>query len=118
MTVVLVAAGGAIGVVARYALGTTVSPDASPWMTVAINVAGSFLLGLLTSLGGGLPPAVRTALAIGVLGGFTTFSTFSLDMLRQIEAGEGGTALLLALASVGLGLAAAACGLYAGRALA
>ncbi len=73
---ILVAAGGVIGVVTRYALGTTVPAAALPWMTVAINVTGSFLLGLLMTLGGALAPAVRLGLAVGVLGGFTTFSTY------------------------------------------
>ncbi len=70
------------------------------------------------TLGGALPPAVRLGLAVGVLGGFTTFSTFSLDVLRQIEAGEGGIALLYVFASVGLGVGAAAVGYYTGQALA
>jgi fluoride exporter len=116
MTALLVAAGGAVGVLARYALGTTVAYETLPWVTVAINVGGSFLLGLLMSAGEGLPPAVRSALAIGVLGGFTTFSTFSVDVLRQLEAGQGGKALLYVAGSVGLGLGAAALGLLAGRA--
>jgi CrcB protein len=118
VTVLLVAAGGAIGVAARYALGTTVSQDTLPWMTVAINVAGSLLLGLLTSLGEGLPPAIRSALAVGVLGGFTTFSAFSVDALRQLEAGQSGRALVYVLASVVLGIGAAALGYIAGRAIA
>ena len=118
MTALLVADGGAVGVLARYALGTTVSAEALPWVTVAINVAGSFLLGLLTSAGGELPSAARLSLGVGVLGGFTTFSTFSLDVLRQLEAGEGGMALLYVLASVALGVVAAAVGYYAGRVLA
>ena len=100
------AAGGVVGVTARYALGTTVSHETLPWVTVAINVGGSFLLGLLTTLGNGRPSEVRVALAVGVLGGFTTFSTFSVDALKQIEAGEGGKALLYVLASVLLGIGA------------
>ncbi len=112
----LVAAGGVVGVVARYALGTTVSHETLPWMTVAINVTGSFLLGLLTASGDGLPSEARTALSIGLLGGFTTFSTFSVDVLKQIEAGEAVKALVYVFASVVLGIGAAALGYYAGRA--
>ena len=112
------AAGGVVGVVARYALGTTVAHDTLPWVTVAINVVGSFLLGLLTAVGTGLAPEVRTALGVGLLGGFTTFSTFSVDVLKQIEAGESGKALLYIVASVILGIGAAAVGYYAGRAVA
>jgi CrcB protein len=118
VTVLLVAAGGVVGVVARYALGTTVAHDTLPWVTVAINVVGSFLLGLLTAVGTGLAPEVRTALGVGLLGGFTTFSTFSVDVLKQIEAGESGKALLYIVASVILGIGAAAVGYYAGRAVA
>jgi CrcB protein len=118
VTVLLVAAGGVVGVVARYALGTTVTHDTLPWVTVAINVVGSFLLGLLTAVGTGLAPEVRTALGVGLLGGFTTFSTFSVDALKQIEAGESGKALLYIVASVILGIGAAAVGYYAGRAVA
>ena len=118
MTVLLVAAGGVVGVVARYALGTTVAHDTLPWVTVAINVVGSFLLRLLTAVGTGLAPEVRTALGVGLLGGFTTFSTFSVDVLKQIEAGESGKALLYIVASVILGIGAAAVGYYAGRAVA
>lgn len=118
MTVLLVAAGGVIGVVARYALGTTVTPDTLPWMTVAINTAGSLLLGVLTAVGGGMPSETQIALAVGVLGGFTTFSTFSVDALTLIQAGRGGNALLYVLASVLLGIGAAAVGHYLGRAVA
>jgi CrcB protein len=118
VSVLLVAAGGVVGVVARYALGTTVTHDTLPWVTVAINVVGSFLLGLLTAVGTGLAPEVRTALGVGLLGGFTTFSTFSVDALKQIEAGESGKALLYIVASVILGIGAAAVGYYAGRAVA
>ena len=115
MALLLVAAGGVVGVVSRYALGTAVSPDAQPWMTVAINVVGSFLLGLLTTLGDGLPSEARTALSIGLLGGFTTFSTFSVDVLKQLEAGQGVKASLYVAASVVLGIGAAAVGYYTGR---
>ncbi len=86
-------------------------------MTVAVNVSGSFLLGLLMSAGHELPAAVRSARCRAPRG-FTTFSTFSVEVLGQIEAGEGGRALLYVLASVRLGLGGAAAGLYAGRALA
>lgn len=115
MAILLVAIGGVVGVLTRYALAATVSPDTLPWVTVGINVAGSFLLGLLTTLGGGLAPEIRSAVGVGVLGGFTTFSTFSVDVLSKLEAGEGRAAVLYVLASVGLGVGAAAVGYYAGR---
>jgi fluoride exporter len=113
-----VAIGGAAGVLARYGLGTAVSNDARPWLTVAINVSGSFLLGLLVSVGDWFSPEVRTALAVGLLGGFTTFSTFSVDVFTDIESGRGGEAALYLGLSVALGVGAAAAGYYAGRGLA
>ena len=118
MTVVYVAWGGAVGVLARYALGTAVAADTLPWLTVAINVAGSFLLGCLVTAGDHLSPELRTGLAVGLLGGFTTFSTFSVQIFVDLESGNGGKAAAYFLASVALGVAAAAAGYYAGRALA
>jgi len=117
VTVLLVAAGGVIGVLARYGLGTAVSADALPWVTVAINIAGSFLLGVVTGLGASIATEVRTAVSIGLLGGFTTFSTFSVDVVRQLDAGDGLKAVLYVAASLIGGVAAAAAGYYAGRAL-
>jgi CrcB protein len=118
VTVLCVAIGGAAGVLARYGLGTLVSGDHLPTLTVAINVAGSFLLGFLLPFGHDLPAAVRTGLAIGVLGGFTTFSTFSVDVFLDLETGRAGEAALYLMASVVLGVAAAAGGYYAARGLA
>ncbi|HEX8074561.1 MAG TPA: CrcB family protein [Thermoleophilaceae bacterium] len=118
MTAICVAIGGVAGVLARYGLGTLVSPDRLPALTVGINVTGSFLLGLLLPVGHDLPPAVRAGLAIGLLGGFTTFSTFAVDVFLDIDTGRGGEALAYLAASVVLGVAAAAGGYFAGRALA
>ena len=118
MTVALVALGGVIGVLARYGLGTTVSGDGRAWMTVAINVAGSFALGFLLPLGDELSEPVRNGLGVGLLGGFTTFSTFSLEVFFDAKSGDGGFALLYLVASVVGGIAAAGLGYYAGRAAA
>ena len=117
MTALLVAVAGAAGVLARYGLGRLVDPDSLPAVTVAINVTGSALLGFLVAAGGSLAPEIRTALAIGLLGGFTTFSTFSVDVFLDLEAGRAGEALLYVAASLLLGVAAAAAGYYAGRAV-
>jgi fluoride exporter len=81
-------------------------------------VTGSLLLGFLVSVGDWFSPEVRTALAVGLLGGFTTFSTFSVDVFADIEAGRGGEALLYLSLSLILGVGAAAAGYYAGRAVA
>ena len=118
MTVVFVIVGGALGTLARYGLGRTVEAHALPWMTVGINIAGSFLLGLLIATGDWFSSEVRTGLAIGVLGGFTTFSTFSADVFLQLRAGDAAEAAGLLAASVAGGVAGAALGYALGRALA
>ena len=113
-----VAFGGAIGVLARYGLGTTVHSDRLPWMTVAINVVGSFALGFLLPVAADWSAPVRNGLSIGLLGGFTTFSTFSVEVFYDAHSGDSGFALLYLAASVIGGIAAAALGYYAGRAVA
>jgi CrcB protein len=118
VTALLIAIGGAAGTVARYGLGTLVATETLPWLTVGINVAGSFLLGFLVATAAWFPEQVRMALAIGVLGGFTTFSTFSVDVFLELETGEVGSGLMLLAASVGFGVGAAAGGYLLGRRLA
>jgi CrcB protein len=85
---------------------------------LAINVAGSFALGALA--GAGASQETRAVAGVGFLGGFTTFSTFSLDVFSDLEAGRPGRALALVALSVVLGVAAAAAGwaLAGGRAVA
>jgi CrcB protein len=114
VTVVLVALAGAGGVLLRYGISTGFHGDALPWATIAINVLGSFLLGLLV-VAHWASPQTRTALGVGFLGGFTTFSTFSVQAFLDVEAGEVRRAVLYILASVVLGFAAAAAGYYLGR---
>ena len=116
MTVVLVAIAGALGVLSRYGLSSTVHGDALPWMTVAINVAGSFALGMLVVIPFSSEEA-RTAIGVGFLGGFTTFSTFSVQAVLDVDAGEPGRAALYIGSSVVLGLAAAAAGYALAHAL-
>ena len=108
--VISVALGGAIGAVLRYLIGLAV---AFPIGTLAVNVIGSFAIGLLWVLLAtrGLQhwlPFVMT----GLLGGFTTFSAFSLDTMRLVEAGRVSAAGGYVLASVILSLAACALGLW------
>jgi CrcB protein len=103
-------------VLLRYGLSSAVHGDALPWVTVAINVLGSFLLGLLVVAHWGSPQA-RSALGVGLLGGFTTFSTFTVQAFLDAKAGEVGRAFVLIAVSVVLGLAAAAGGYYLGRAI-
>src|SRR6476469_2554839 len=103
------------GVLARYALSTPFHGTTLPWVTVAINVVGSFLLGVLVTAHG-LSDEMRTALGVGFLGGFTTFSTFSVQVVLDVDAGEPGRAMLYVAASLILGIAAATAGYVLGRA--
>jgi CrcB protein len=114
---VLVALAGAGGVLVRYGVSSAVHGEALPWVTVAINVVGSFLLGMLV-VAHWASPQTRTILGVGFLGGFTTFSTFSVQAFLDVRAGEPGKAVVLVGASVILGLLAAAGGYYLARALA
>lgn len=105
-TVLQVGAGGAIGSVLRY---LTVATFGAPWAVAAVNVAGSFAMGILfvaLTSRAHLSPLLMT----GVLGGFTTFSAFSLDALKLWQSGQTAQAALYVAASVGLSLFAVALG--------
>ena len=118
MTTLFVAAGGLAGVLARYGITRlTLHTEALIWSTVGINVAGSFLLGLLVA-GSWFTNDTREALGVGVLGGFTTFSTFSVQVVLEADGGRPGVALAYVLASVLGGIAAAWAGYALGRAVA
>lgn len=88
-----------------------------PTATLVINVTGSFLLGLLTGWGAG-HDAIRTVVGVGLLGGFTTFSTASVELVRLVRAERRWAALALASSMLVLCLAAAAAGIRLGRMLA
>jgi CrcB protein len=88
-----------------------------PWGTLAVNVAGSLVMGVLAALLARSAEA-RLFLMTGALGGFTTFSAFSLDAVSLWERGDAGAAIAYAGASVAISLAALAAGLALGRALA
>jgi CrcB protein len=118
VTVLAVGLAGLLGVLARYGLGTLVSTTSTPWMTLAINVAGSFVLGALIPLGHHLPGPLREGIAVGFCGGFTTFSTFSVEVFYDAHTGDAGFALLYLTLSIVGGLAGAALGYFMGRALA
>jgi CrcB protein len=118
VTTLLVAVGGVLGVLSRYGLGRlTAGTEALIWTTVAINVAGSFLLGLLVAESW-FGREVREGLGVGFLGGFTTFSTFSVQAVLEVEGGRPETAIAYVLASVLGGVAAAAAGYALGRTIA
>lgn len=103
----LVGLGGAIGSIARYGSGVLIGriwPSPFPLATMLINIAGSLAMGLLVGWLARTTPAwqadARLFLAVGVLGGFTTFSAFSLDAITLIERGALLEAALYALGSV------------------
>jgi CrcB protein len=105
-TLPLIALGGALGSVLRYLL---VSAIGAPLGTLAVNILGSLAIGALFA-GLGAREGWQLFLMTGVLGGFTTFSAFSLDTLKLIEAGQTPQALAYVGASVALSLAAVALG--------
>lgn len=118
----LVMAGGALGSAARYLTGrvalSALGPNL-PYGTLAVNLIGGLLMGLLA---GGLARVGGTEnwrlfLGIGVLGGFTTFSSFSLDVVTLIERGAAATAALYVLVSVVGAIAALFAGLMIARGL-
>ena len=115
MTTLLVAVGGVLGVLARFGIGRlTLHHEALLWSTVAINIVGSFLLGLLVAEQW-FSREVRDGIGVGFLGGFTTFSTFSVQAVLEVDAGEPVRALAYVVASVGGGLLAATAGYALGR---
>lgn len=112
----LVMAGGAIGAGLRHLFGRwTLSAfgPTFPWGTLGVNLIGGLLMGVLigTLLRTGAPESTRLLLGVGVLGGFTTFSAFSLDTVLMIERGDWTTAALYVAVSVVGSLAALAIGL-------
>ncbi|NKD77838.1 fluoride efflux transporter CrcB [Haematospirillum sp. H1815] len=116
--VVAVAVGGALGSVLRYAVMAGVGRWAGsgfPWGTLVVNVAGSLIMGILVEIVArkwSLPGFWQVFLFVGVLGGFTTFSTFSLDLAMLMDR-HAGLAAVYAVGSVVVGTAA----LFVGMAL-
>lgn len=117
MTWFLVVVAGAAGSAARYGIGLAVGPRAFPYATLGINVAGSFLIGLLLAVAaeGRLSPQTSTALAVGFLGAFTTYSTFAYEAFSLGRTDRLAAAALYLGLSVTLGLLAAAGGYYLGK---
>ena len=114
--------GGAIGAGARHLVGQIMLARLGPgfpWWTLSINIAGSLLMGLLIgwlARGGGSEPA-RLFLGVGILGGFTTFSSFSLEFWLLFERGQLPQAATYVLASVIVGIAVCGLGMLATRQL-
>lgn len=119
MNFLIVFLGAGIGGAARYGTGLLLSRFSAltmfPLSTFAVNITGSLLMGLIIgyfSARGGLEESWKLFLTTGIMGGFTTFSAFSLETVLLMESGYIGTALAYILSSVILGVAALMAGLY------
>lgn len=119
LSLMYVAVGGAVGSMLRYItmiLVSRINPTVFPYGTLTVNVLGSFLMGVLIAVIAGLTPArakdLHLLLAVGALGGFTTFSTFSIDTFLLIERGMHVHAALYVLGSVFISLLALIAGMY------
>ena len=116
-----VAVGGAIGATGRYLFNLQMlrllGPN-FPWGTFGVNVIGSFIMGLVAGLFAlrlDLSPEMRSFITTGILGGFTTFSAFSLDAANMMERGQHALAAAYIGGSVALGLAGLFFGLWIAR---
>jgi fluoride exporter len=121
MRLALICLGGAVGTGARYLLGGVVArwagPD-FPYGTLLINVLGSFLIGVVQQVGLTsllIPDTLRLVLAVGVMGGFTTYSSFSYETIRLLEAGSWLAASVYVALTTALCLACCVAGLSLGR---
>ena len=118
-----VALGGALGALARYGLDRVIERRTFavfPWSTFVINVSGCLAIGAVVAAlvdRHQTPAWLRVGLVVGVLGGYTTFSTFAQESLDLVEANDLGLAALYAVGSVATGVAAVFVGVKIGRAL-
>jgi|TARA_B100001540_G_scaffold280178_1_gene269420 CrcB protein len=102
--VTLVATGGAIGAVARYALQQWLPADSLPWGTMVANLSGSLLLGLLlgaVAAGATVSEEAVLLFGTGVLGAFTTMSAFAIDTIRMVETNPSSTAIMVTTTLIG-----------------
>jgi CrcB protein len=118
--VILVMSGGAIGAALRYGLSRALPVNVGgwPWPTFAANLLGGLAMGLLAAWlvrGNGAAEPLRLFLGVGVLGGFTTFSAFSLEMAQMVQRGQGMMAAAYAAVSVILALGAVFAGMMLAR---
>lgn len=130
----LVAVGGSLGALTRYGTGVAAAHmlgKGFPWGTLLVNVAGCFIMGIVMSIMADLEPGVlkgnpqvrlafdlwHKGIAVGFLGGLTTFSSFGADTLRELSAGRTGVGLANIAANVILSLAAVWLGMLLMRAL-
>ena len=118
----LVATGGAVGAVARYQVGRAVShltgpSNAFPWGTLSVNLIGSLAMGALlgwfarSSVAAETAESMRLLIGVGLLGGFTTFSAFSAELVTMLHRGQMADAAIYGAASLFAGMAALLAGL-------
>jgi CrcB protein len=117
MTVLLLALAGGVGAGVRFVVDGLVRSrlkTALPWGTIIINISGSLLLGFLAGvvLRGQAPESLLLVLGTGFLGGYTTFSTASLETIRLVQSGRTGLALFNAIGSMAASVLAAAAGVW------
>lgn len=118
--ILAVAAGGAVGSVLRYLISRIAFVSTFPWATIMVNVLGSFMLGLFLTVAGArveISQEARAFVAVGLLGGFTTFSTFGHQTFSLWQADRFALAGLNVILNVALGLFAAWLGWRLGRVL-
>ena len=121
--IVGVALGGALGASGRYALDRLIEQhtvSVFPWATFTINISGCLLIGVITEAlvdRHHLPAWIRVGLVMGVIGGYTTFSTFAQESLTLIDAHDAAVALAYTIGSVLIGIAAVYAGTVLGRTL-
>lgn len=120
MKILLVIAGGGLGAAARYGVRLALPPDAAafPYATLIVNVGGSFLAGLVAGLLAGgvtLSEETRLFLLVGVLGGFTTFSAFSVETVEHLMNGSAAIGAMNVLLSLLLCVGAVVAGVFLGR---
>ncbi|CAN5614533.1 fluoride efflux transporter CrcB [soil metagenome] len=120
MSVLYVALGGAIGAAARYLVSNWMASwlgSDFPWGTFFANISGSFLIGIVLVLveGGSLPAEARLFVAVGILGGYTTFSSFSYESLQLITGGALLATFLNMFGQLALGLVFVYLGVVVGR---
>jgi CrcB protein len=119
----MVAMGGALGAVLRYVVASVIQSAAwggFPWGIFLVNITGGLAMGLIVELAAlkiQMSPETRAFLTTGILGGYTTFSTFSLDSVLLIERGQYASAALYVVGSTLLSITAVFIGMWAVRAL-
>ena len=116
-TVLAVGVGGGLGALARYYIAGWVQPAGVlfNWGIFVVNITGGLLMGTIVAAGAlklNLSPELRTFLTVGILGGYTTFSTFSLDSVLLLQRGEYGQAAFYVIGSVVLSILALFAGLW------